>query len=53
MEESINIEINEPNRGKEQIIITKKYKFNSWPNKKKKKKKKKKKFLNKKKKKNF
>jgi len=53
MEESINIEINEPNRGKEQIIITKKYKFNSWPNKKKKKKKKKKKILKKKKNKNF
>jgi len=42
MEENINIEISETNRGKEQIIINKKYKFNFSSKKKKKKKKKKK-----------
>jgi len=40
MEENINIEISETNRGKEQIIINKKYKFNFSSKKKKKKKKK-------------
>jgi len=45
MEENINIEISKTNRGKEQIIINKKYKFNFSS---KKKKKKKKKFLKKK-----